>query len=111
MPTDDPDESPNLGSYDAEIVASVWQLAQIIPGNDPQVWRKDEFGAWIHRREYRHRHSEFGWEIADYGYRLRASGLASLRPMQWQNHVDFQVASRHQAVISADGLRNARRLV
>ena len=38
-------------------------------------------------------------------------GLASLRPMQWQNHVDFMVAARNPAVVTADGLRNARQLV
>lgn len=106
-----PDEISPSGGYEPEVVERVWHLAQIVPGNDPQVWRKDEFGAWIHRRDYRQRHSEFGWEIAECGYRLRASGLASLRPMQWQNHVDFLVASRHRAVMSADGLRNARRLI
>ena len=47
--------------YDAEVIRRVWSLAQVVPGNDPEVWRKDEFGAWIHRREYRNRHSEFGW--------------------------------------------------
>lgn len=105
-------DDPHLWTgYDREVVERVWNLAQVIPGNDPAVWRKDEFGAWIHRQEYRHRHSEFGWEIADYGYRARGGGVAALRPMQWQNHVDFLVAERNQAVVSADGLRNARRLV
>jgi hypothetical protein len=31
--------------------------------------------------------------------------------MQWQNYLDFMVASRHQAVMTADGLRNARKLI
>ena len=97
--------------YDREVVGRVWTLAQVVPGNDATIWRKDEFGAWMHRHEYRNRHSEFGWEIVDYGYRTRAGGVAALRPMQWQNHVDFLVAARNQAVISADGLRNARRLI
>ena len=111
MSADTPsDQLPMTGGYGPEVVESVWLLAQIVPGNDPHVWRKDEFGAWIHRGDYRRRSSEFGWEIADCGYRMRASGLASLRPMQWQNHVDFLVAARHQAVISADGLKNARLL-
>ena len=35
--------------YDREVVERVWGYAQVIPGNDPAVWRKDEFGAWIHR--------------------------------------------------------------
>jgi len=104
------DDTDAPGGYDRDVVESVWQFAQIVPGNDPAVWRKDEFGAWIHRHAYRHRNSEFGWEIADYGYHMRSSGLAALRPMQWQNHVDFLVAVRNQAVISSDGLRNARRL-
>ena len=97
--------------YDAEVVRSVWRLAQVVPGNDPEVWRKDEFGAWIHRQEYGNRHSEFGWEITVYGFTRHATGLAALRPMQWQNHLDFMVASRHRAVMTADGLRNARRLL
>lgn len=104
----DPDAS---GSYDLMLVNQVWSLAQAVPGNDPAVWRKDEFGAWINRQDYRRRHSEFGWEIADYGYRRQSGGVASLRPMQWQNHVDFLVAARNPAVVTADGLRNARQLV
>lgn len=99
------------GGYDREVVDRVWSLAQAVAGNDPEVWRKDEFGAWINRQDYRRRHSEFGWEIADYGYRRQSGGLASLRPMQWQNHVDFLVAARNPAVVKADGLRNARQLV
>ncbi len=97
--------------YDLEVVRRVWSLAQVIPGNDPEVWRKDEFGAWIHRADYRNRHSDYGWEIADYGYSRRSMGLASLRPMQWLNYLDFMVAARNQAVITADGLRNTRRLL
>ena len=108
---DSPRVSDTVEGYDAEIVRRVWGLAQTIPGNDPEVWRKDEFGAWIHRGDYRNRHSEYGWEIADYGYSRRTAGLASLRPMQWQNHLDFMIAARNQAVVTADGLRNARRLL
>lgn len=98
-------------AYPREVVEQVWLLAQIVAGNDPAVWRKDEFGAWLHRHEYRNRHSEFGWEIAESGYLISAPGIAALRPMQWQNHVDFQVATRHHAVVTADGLRNSRRLI
>ena len=97
-------------SYDWYVVEQVWQTAQLISGNDPGVWRKDENGAWIHRLAYRNRNSEFGWEIADCAYTLHTYGIAALRPMQWQNHLDFLVASR-TSVITADGLRNARRLI
>lgn len=95
--------------FDASVIDQVWRSAQVIPGNDPALWRKDGSGAWIHRLAYRNRHSDFGWEIADCAYTLRAYGLAALRPMQWQNHLDFLVASRG-SIVTADGLRNARRL-
>ena len=97
-------------SYDRDLVERVWQTALIIPGNDPALWRKDEHGAWMNRLGYRDRRSEFGWEIADSGFTLRAFGLAALRPMQWQNYVDHLAAS-NSGVMTADGLRNARRLL
>ena len=101
---------PVATDYDPELVERIWQGAQVIPGNDPAVWRKDECGAWIHRLAYRNRRTEFGWEIADRGYTLRAFGTAALRPMQWQNHLDFLTAARGSQ-ITADGLRNTRRLL
>ena len=39
------------------------------------------------------------------------AGVAALRPMQWQNYLDFMVADRMRSSVTADGLRNARRLV
>jgi hypothetical protein len=98
------------GGYDRELVERVWQTAHVIAGNDPAVWRKDEHGAWINRLAYRDRRSEFGWEIADSGFTLRSFGLAALRPVQWQNYVD-QLAAANSGFITADGLRNARRLL
>ena len=98
--------------YDREVVDRVWSMAQSIPGNDPAIWRKDESGAWMHRLEYRNRHSEFGWEIANSSsFSQRGLGVAALRPMQWQNYVDFMVASRQHSTVTADGLRNTRRLL
>ena len=97
-------------AYAPEVVEQVWRSAQTIPGNDAALWRKDENGAWIHRLAYRNRHSDFGWEIADLAYTLRACGIAALRPVQWQNHLDFLVASR-SSIVTADGLRNARKLL
>lgn len=102
-------KEPERG-YDREVVERVWQAARMVAGNDPAVWRKDECGAWIHRLAYRNRHSEFGWEIADCAFTLPMCGVAALRPVQWQNHLDFLVASR-ASIVTADGLRNARRLL
>jgi hypothetical protein len=104
------DEELETG-YDLEVEARVWAHAQPVPGSDPEVWRKDEFGAWIHRADRGNRNSEFGWEIAECGYRMRVAGVAALRPMQWQNYLDFMVADRMRSRVTADGLHNARRLV
>lgn len=53
------------GNYDRSIVEEVWESADIIPGNDSALWRKDEFGTTICRSEYGNRHSSFGWEISE----------------------------------------------
>ena len=110
----DPHFVPSLDTtergYDAQVIEGVWRSAQVVAGNDPEIWRKDEFGAWIHRLAYRNRHSEFGWEIAESAFTSSAFGIASLRPLQWQNYLDFLVAAR-SSVITADGLRNSRRLL
>ncbi len=96
--------------YDRAIVQSVWRFADTVAGNDPDLWRKDEFGAWINRLNYGKRQSEFGWEICDVSLGRGNMGLMALRPMQWQNYLD-QVAAMTQSRITADGLRNTRKLL
>ena len=96
--------------YDRGVVDSVWQFAEIVPGNDPALWRKDEFGAWINRLDYGLRHSQFGWEICDNAGARASTGISALRPMQWQNYLD-QVAAMTQSRITADGKHNVRRLL
>ncbi len=95
-------------SYEREIIDHVWQSAQCVLGNDPALWRKDECGAWIHRLEYGNRHSQFGWEI--YDPNLSGIGLQSLRALQWQNYQD-KIAFEQGAQVTADGLRNVRRML
>ena len=72
-------------SYDREVVLRVWEYAEIVPGNDADLWRKDEFGNWIHRLDYGRRESEFGWEIFDPGVGRHAQGVYAMRPMQWES--------------------------
>jgi hypothetical protein len=97
-------------SYEREVVDRVWATSQTVPGNDPALWRKDEFGAWMHRLDYGRRHSEFGWEIYDPAPGLNGGTLSTLRPLQWLNFIDL-LASATQSRITADGLRNTRRLL
>lgn len=73
--------------YDRELIQSVWEFAEIVSGNDPALWRKDEFGDWIYRFDYGRRTSEFGWEIFDPGVGRHAQGVYAMRPMQWQSYI------------------------
>ncbi|MGY8691180.1 MAG: hypothetical protein ACKVHP_26000, partial [Verrucomicrobiales bacterium] len=83
-----------------------WENGEIVSGNDAALWRKDEFGAWIHRLEYGNRRSNYGWEILD----PPGNSFGILRPLQWQNYVD-QVAAHTQSRMTAAGLHNTRRLL
>ncbi|MFV1996100.1 MAG: hypothetical protein ACC661_11750 [Verrucomicrobiales bacterium] len=107
----DHDHPATTGSrgYDKAVVDRIWNFAQRIPGNDIELWRKDEFGAWLYKLDYGNRESQFGWEICDFGMGRRSAGIAALRPLQWQNYLD-QFAGRRESRIAADGLRNTRRL-
>lgn len=75
------------GSYEREVVESVWAFAEIVPGVDPALWRRDEFGDWIRRLDYGRRDSAYGWEIFDPGAGRRAQGVYAMRPMQWRSYV------------------------
>ncbi len=75
------------GGYERELIQSVWEFAEMVAGNDPELWRKDEFGEWIYRFDYGRRSSEFGWEIFDPGVGRHAQGVYAMRPMQWQNYI------------------------
>lgn len=96
--------------FEREVVERVWALGALVVGNDPALWRKDEFGAWMHRLDYGNRHSQFGWEIWDGSLGRGSLGLAALRPLHWQNYLD-QLAAETQSRVTADGLRNMRRLL
>ncbi|MDF1658832.1 MAG: hypothetical protein P1U58_14550 [Verrucomicrobiales bacterium] len=78
--------------YEREVVESVWNFAEIVPGNDPDLWRKDECGNWIRRLDYGRRESEFGWEIFDPGVGRHSQGVYAMRPMQWVHFLEqFEV--------------------
>ena len=96
--------------YERGVIDTVWDYAEVVEGNDPDLWRKDEFGAWLYRSDYGRRHSDFGWEICDLNAGRGSGGVAALRPMQWQNYLD-QMAALTQSRVTADGLRNVRQLL
>lgn len=86
-PVKEPESYPVRAAYEREVIASVWECAETVPGIDSVIWRKDEFGAWIHRADYGRRTSEFGWEIFDPGVGRHSQGVYAMRPMQWQSYI------------------------
>lgn len=74
-------------AWTEETIQKVWEKGKIVSGNDPGVWRKDECGAWIGRKHYGDRHSQYGWEV-DHISPGGSDSLSNLRPLQWQNNTD-----------------------
>ncbi|RFC48364.1 MAG: hypothetical protein DVB23_000594 [Verrucomicrobia bacterium] len=72
-----PDGDSAEANYSRELIDAIWREADGIEGNDPELWRKDEYGAWIYRLDYGRPGSNFGWQIAPRG--------RDLRPLHWQN--------------------------
>ena len=50
-------------AFSDETKLAVWNKAQVVSGNDPASWRKDQCGAWIGWAFYGNRDSQYGWEI------------------------------------------------
>lgn len=88
-------------------VQKVWGKGTIVPNDDPNVWRKDQCGAWIGRTYYGNRNSQYGWEIDHIRPESEGGGdeLSNLRPLQWQNNASKQ-EGRLTCPVTAHGVNN-----
>ncbi|MCW7497656.1 HNH endonuclease [Leptospira levettii] len=91
-------------SWTDEEIQKVWEKGQRDPYNDPNVWRKDECGAWMNRAPYGNRNFDYGWEI-DHISPGGSDSLSNLRPLQWKNNVD-KSDGRLKCNIVSDGNKN-----
>ena len=65
----------------------VWERGIIVPGYDPDIYRKDMCGNWMQRTEHGDE-GDYGWEI-DHVYPRSLGGLTTLdnlQPLWWRNN-------------------------
>jgi hypothetical protein len=88
------------------LLQKVWEKGNAA-NFDPEIWRKDQCGAWISRIRHGDRNSDYGWEI-DHINPDGGDDPSNLRPLQWKNSLD-KAAGRLKCPITADGNRNVER--
>jgi hypothetical protein len=98
-------------SFSEEIVQRVWEKGTVVPGADPDVWRKDQCGAWINRSSHSGRRDNpvsYEWEI-DHIDPNGGDDISNLQPLQWKNNLDKGENRRLTCPVTSDGNRNVLR--
>ena len=96
-------------SFTDQQVQAVWEKGRVVGNNDPNVWRKDDCEAWIHRRSYGNRESQYGWEIDHITPESQGGtdDIDNLRPLQWENNATRQDDPNAPCAVTASGTANA----
>lgn len=101
-----------MADWSNDEIQKVWEKADIVPNNDPNVFRKDQCGAWIRRDLYGapskdESHTSFKWQIDHIKPQSKEGKdiLSNARPLQWFNN-DSRQNSRFKTKITSDGTHN-----
>jgi len=97
-------------SFSEDTIQKVWEKGTVVSNNEPNFWRKDQCGAWIDRRHYGDRDSQYGWEIDHIKPESEGGGdeLSNLRPLQWENNASKQ-AGHLTCLITASDKNNVHK--
>lgn len=94
-------------SYDDKMIEDVWMKGRKIINTNPNMWRKDQCGAWIKRKQYGIRDSLYGWEI-HHIKNVGGDGLENLIPLQWKNNV-VTGEGQLKCPVTAEGSKNVEK--
>ena len=73
-------------SWTDEQIQEVWEKGNTVQGFNSDQWRKDDCTAWIYRKRYGKRNSDYGWEVDHIDSDRDNNSVANLRPLQWDNN-------------------------
>lgn len=74
-------------NFSPEEIYSIWEKADIVFGISPDIYRKDECGAWIAFDEFGNNGSSLGWKVDYISPNLNEGKdeVSNFRPLHWQN--------------------------
>ncbi|MFW6273130.1 MAG: HNH endonuclease signature motif containing protein [bacterium] len=74
--------------FEPSKIEAVWQKGKVVPGYNPNIYRKDTCGAWMKRSEHGNILSTYGWEIDHILPKSKGGSddLSNLQPLQWENN-------------------------
>lgn len=75
-------------NFNQELIEQVWQKGKIVPGNNPDVFRKDACGMWMRKLDYGDVNAQYGWEIDHIKPKSKrgSDDLSNLQPLHWENN-------------------------
>jgi hypothetical protein len=66
----------------------VWEKGSSVPGLDPSLWRRDDYGELIYRYDFGNRDSLYGWEVDHIDpWHPEPEAMDNLRPLNWVDNV------------------------